>query len=231
MPRTARKAPGGVVFHVINRGVGRRCIFDKDEDFSAFERVMVHALTAHPVRLLGYCMMPNHFHLLLWPDEDGQMGRFMHRLSMTHTRRWQEHYHRVGEGHLYQGRFKSFPVQDDRHFLIVARYVERNALRAGLVMRAEHWRWSSLWRRAHPAADAKQAVTLSDWPVPRPTDWVQWVNEPQTQAQVERLRHCIAKGRPFGDDPWQAPTTAALGLESSHRRTGRPTKVRNEQNP
>ncbi|HEX4124700.1 MAG TPA: hypothetical protein VHY37_08240 [Tepidisphaeraceae bacterium] len=109
-------------------------------------------------------------------------------------------------------------MQDDRHFLIVARYVERNALRAGLVIRAEQWRWSSLWRRSHPAADAKQAIPLSDWPVPRPADWVQWVNEPQTRAEVERLRNCIAKGRPFGDDRWQAQTTVALGLESSHRR-------------
>jgi putative transposase len=219
-----------MVFHVINRGVGRRCIFEKDQDYSAFERVVCRALQAEPIRLLAYCLMPNHWHLLVWPEEDGQLARFMQRMTITHTRRWQEHYHRVGEGHLYQGRFKSFPVQDDRHFLIVARYVERNALRAGLVERtggAEQWHWSSLWRRTHPplpAADPRQAIALAEWPVPAPADWLNWVNEPQTQTELEQLRRCIAKGRPFGDDRWQRQTAEELGLESSDRAAGRPKK-------
>ena len=83
MPRTARKTPGGVIFHAINRGVGRRTIFEKDGDYAAFERVMAHALAAEPVQLLCYCLMPNHWHLLLCPTEDGQLGRSMHRLTMT----------------------------------------------------------------------------------------------------------------------------------------------------
>ena len=91
MPRTARQAPGGVIFHVLNRGVGRRCIFEKDEDFAAFERVMAYALDAHRLQLLSYCLMPNHWHLLLCPQTDGQLGRFMQRLTLTHTCRWQEH--------------------------------------------------------------------------------------------------------------------------------------------
>ena len=137
----------------------------------------------------------------------------------------------MGYGHLYQGRFKSFPVQNDRQFLIVARHVERNALRAGLVERAERWKWSSLWRRAHPAADVKQAVVLSDWPVPRPADWVRWVNEPQTAAEVERLRRCIAKGQPFGDDRWEARTVKRLALQSSLRDRGRPKKAAGKAKP
>lgn len=100
MPRAARIAPAGVIFHVINRGVGRRGIFEKDEDYAAFERVMAYALAAEPVALLAYCLMPNHWHLLLRPGEEGQLGRFMQRLTMTHTRRWQEHYHQVGLGDL-----------------------------------------------------------------------------------------------------------------------------------
>ncbi len=77
MPRAARKAPGGRVFHVLNRGVGRQTIFEKDEDYAAFERVMAHALAADPVQLLAFCLMPNHWHLLLKPQSDGQLGRFV----------------------------------------------------------------------------------------------------------------------------------------------------------
>jgi putative transposase len=225
MPRTARKAPGGIIFHVLNRGVGRRGIFEKDEDYAAFERVMAHALAAEPVKLLAYCLMPNHWHLLVCPQEDRQLGRLMQRLTMTHTRRWQEHYHQVGFGHLYQGRFKSFPVQEDAHFLVVARYIERNALRAGLVQRAEDWRWSSLWRRVGRGGEAHRVpLPLAIWPVGQPTDWLTWVNEPQTQPELDALRQSVRKGKPYGDEKWRQSTTRKLGLESSHRPTGRPKK-------
>ena len=225
MPRTARKAPGGIVFHALNRGVGGRTVFEKDADYAAFERVMAHALAAEPVQLLAYCLMPNHWHLLLCPLEDGQLGRFMHRLTMTHTRRWQEHYMQVGTGHLYQGRFKSFPVQDDRHFLIVARYIERNAVRARLVERAQDWHWCSLSRRAGRRLETgRPALPLAEWPVRRPSDWRSWVNEPQTLAEEAAIRHSVLKGKPYGGASWQQSITARLGLESSLRGTGRPKK-------
>ena len=140
MPRSARSAPGDVVFHCLNRGNDRAEIFSKEGDYAAFEKVMAEVLDLVPMRLLAYCLMPNHWHLLLWPREDGDMGRFMHRLTVTHVRRWHEHRHSTGRGHVYQGTYKSFPVQRDKNFLKVARYVERNALRANLVEHAEDWR-------------------------------------------------------------------------------------------
>jgi putative transposase len=142
MPRHARIAPGGLVYHVLNRAVARLPLFQKDGDYAAFERVMAEALLLHPMRVLAYCVMPNHWHLVLWPlpGGTGDLGRFMQRLTVRHVRRWREHRHRVGWGHVYQGTYKSFPVQDDEHYLRVCRYVERNALRSGLVARAEDWR-------------------------------------------------------------------------------------------
>jgi putative transposase len=226
MPRAQRLTPGGFVFHVLNRGVGRRRIFHEDEDYAAFERVMAYALDAEPVDLLAYCLMPNHWHLLLRPREDGRLGRFMQRLTMTHTRRWQEHYHQVGYGHLYQGRFKSFPVQEDAHFLTVARYIERNALRAGLATQAQAWRWSSLWRRVGPGGDpSRPPLPLAVWPVEQSSDWLTWVNEPQTQAEVEAVRQSVTRGRPFGEPTWRRGTITELGLESSERPRGRPKKA------
>src|SRR5690242_9422729 len=137
MPRAARIAPGGYLFHVLNRANGRMTLFDKEQDYAAFLRCLADALAAEPLRLLCYCLMPNHWHLVLWPRLDGQLGRFMQRLTVTHVRRWHEHRHSTGRGHLYQGTYKSFPVQRDAYFLTCCRYVERNPLRAKLVERAE----------------------------------------------------------------------------------------------
>jgi putative transposase len=167
--------------------------------------------------------MPNHWHLLLWPRGDGDLGRFMQRLSTAHVRRWQMHYHETGLGHLYQGRFKSFPVQEDTHFLTVARYVERNALRAKLVERAEGWRWSSLWRREH--GSAQERGLLSEWPVERPADWLTWVNQPQTETELAELRTSINKGRPFGQSDWRQRMIEDLALQTSVRERGRPRKI------
>jgi putative transposase len=157
MPRTARVAPGGLIDHALNRAVARLPLFEKDADYAAFERVLEEALEKHPTRLLTYGVMPNHWHVLVWPRVDGELTAFLRWLAHTHTMRWHAHHGTSGAGHLYQGRFKSFPVQNDEHFYAVARYVGRNALRAGLVAAADQWRWSSAWRRRY-GDDAQRAI-------------------------------------------------------------------------
>jgi putative transposase len=122
MPRIARVAPGGLVYHVLNRGVGRQSLFRHDEDYAAWERVLEETLDKAPMRICAFCWMPNHWHLVLWPQRDGQLSAFMQRATNMHTQRWQRAKRRVGFGHLYQGRFKSFPVEGDEHFYQVARY-------------------------------------------------------------------------------------------------------------
>jgi putative transposase len=188
MSRTARKAPGGLVYHVINRGVGRQTLFHKDEDYAAFERVLTEAHQRVPIRILAHCPMPNHWHFVVWPKGDGELTEFFRWLTPTHTQRWHAHYHTSGTGHLYQGRFKSFVVQRDIHLLLVLRYVERNALRANLVGRAEDWTWGSLWRREK----GRGTAMLADWPIERPADWAQFVNEPQSAEELESLRRSVA---------------------------------------
>lgn len=220
MPRTARIAPGGMIFHVLNRGVGRMRLFLKDADFEAFERNLLKTLESRPMRICAYCLLPNHWHLVLWPERDGDLGAFMQKLTITHVRNWQENRHRVGYGHLYQGRYKSFPVESDDYFYQVVRYVERNALRANLVTRAEDWRWSSLWRRVHGTAEQRQL--LSPWPLPRPRDWAERVNQPQTEAELEAIRQSLTRGQPYGNETWVSRTALQLGLESTLRPRGRP---------
>jgi putative transposase len=227
MPRQARVAPGGIVYHALNRAVARLPLFQKDGDYEAFERVIAEAVEKHPIRILGYCLMPNHWHFLLWPDADGQLTDFLRWLTHTHTMRWHTHYHTAGTGHLYQGRFKSFPVESDEHYLTVLRYVERNALRANLVERAEDWRWGSLWRRQHESATPRFA--LSDGPLPLPSRWISRVNAPQSEREVEALRRAVARGCPFGSPTWQTRTAARLGMESTLRPQGRPRSVESDR--
>ena len=224
MPRTARVAPGGYVFHVLNRGNERRTIFEADGDYLAFLRVLGETADRVPVRILAWCLMPNHWHLLLWPKQDGDLGQFMQRLTTTHVRRWRLYRQSVGHGHLYQGTYKSFPVEADDHFYTVCRYVERNALRARLVQRAEEWPWSSLGAARHSAA-ASEAPALTPWPVPRPRAWRSLVNTPQTAAELDAIRTSIQRGRPLGSPTLQKRTAKRLGLESTFRPRGRPRQT------
>jgi len=207
---------------VLNRANARLPIFAENEDFAAFERILEEGRERYDMRVLAYCLLPNHWHLVLWPKEDGDLSRFTGWVTLTHTQRWHAHRGSAGTGHVYQGRFKSFPVQEDEHFYTVCRYAERNALRSGLVEQAEGWRWSSLWRWKF--GSAKERALLSDWPVPRPRGWVSYVNEPQTEAELEAIQRCIRRGRPFGDEPWVDRMVRKLGLETTMRERGRPRK-------
>jgi putative transposase len=170
------------------------------------------------MRLLAYCILPNHWHLVLWPRGDGELSEYMQWLTVTHTQRYHAAHETSGTGPLYQGRFKSFPVQEDDHFYRVCRYVERNAFRASLVSRVELWRWSSLWQSLNLGA----AVSLDAWPLPRPVDWLDIVARPETEGELAALRAAVTRGRPYGDNRWRRTTAKALGLESTLRARGRP---------
>ena len=223
MSRHIRAQAGGVVYHAINRASARACIFDDRGDYQAFERVLGEAIARHAMRLLAYCVMPNHFHLVLWPRADGDLSRFMRWMTMTHTQRWHAHRHSAGSGHLYQGRYKSFPVQSDGHLLTLCRYVERNPLRAGLVARAEHWPWGSLAKSAAvPTADHPP---LHPWSIQRPDDWIERVNAAMSPAEEDAVVRSIRRSQPFGASDWQEQAASRLGLTSTLRPRGRPKKI------
>ena len=224
MGRPHRAAEGGYVYHVLNRANARMTIFEDAGDYEAFEKALAQAVERTQTRLLAYCLMPNHWHLIVWPRKDGELSRFVGWLTLTHTQRWHAHRHSTGAGHVYQGRFKSFPIQEDEHFYTVARYVERNALRANLARRAEQWRWGSLYRWLRGSAEDKEL--LAAWPVSRKSKWGDHVNAPQTAAELAAVRRSVQRGQPFGDESWQARAVRRLGLESTLRPPGRPKKPR-----
>ena len=240
MPRKTRTLFGGFCYHIINRGNGRARVFHGEADYREFVKLMAAAGERLAPRLLAYCLMPNHVHLVLWPREDGEVSRWMQWLMTAQVRR---HHRRHGsDGHLWQGRFKAFPIQRDEHLLSVLRYVERNPLRAKLVARAEDWPWSSLGAAnpanaagANPAGanaagahagrfDEVLAPPLHAGPLPRPANWSEWVNEAEPPGQLAALRHSVNRGTPWGGADWARRTAARLGIESSLHPRGRSTK-------
>ncbi|MBI5765209.1 MAG: transposase [Planctomycetes bacterium] len=216
MPRTARAAIGGICYHVINRGNGRSRVFRDDADYEAFRDLFAPACERLSIRVLGYCFMPNHFHLVLWPRHDGDLSRWMQWLLTSHVRR--HHRRHRGSGHIWQGRFKAFPIQQDLHLLTVLRYVERNPLRARLVGRAEDWQWSSL----HDIAARRRPEWLVDGPVDRPRGWTERVNQAETAAELSAVRRSVVRGTPFGMKAWIRRAATRLGLESTLNPRGRP---------
>ena len=229
MPRPARKSLGGVVYHALNRGNGRQKLFHKPADYDAFVDLLAEVKRAVPgVAVLAYCLMPNHWHLVLRPRRDGDLSRFMQRLLTAHVRRHHAHHHAdASGGHLYQGRFKSFPVQEDFHLLTVLRYVESNPLRSDppLARDPRRWRWSSFAARA---AGGAAAELLDEWPVDLPRDWEKRVREPLEGKERDRLLTSLRRGRPYGDEKWTAKAADRLGLSHTLRPRGRPRKPRPE---
>jgi putative transposase len=219
-------APGGLVYHVLNRTVAGLPLFRKEGDYAAFERIMMEAHERHALRILAWCLMRNHWHFVVWPREEGEVTAYFRWLAHTHAMRWHVAHNTVGGGHLYQGRFKCFPIQQDEHFFTVCRYVERNALQAQVVKRAEDWRWGSLWARPHGNQEL-QAI-LSDWPVDRPPNWVNLVNESMCEKEVAGLRVSLVRSRPYGDERWQQSQARSLGLTHTLRNEGRPKVLRND---
>ena len=206
---------GGICFHVINRGNRHGEVFLDDTDYAQFMDLVAKASERTAMRVLAYCLMPNHFHFVLWPRNDGDLSRWMHWLLTSHVRR---HHLRYGtDGRVWQGRFKAFPIQQDEHLLTVMRYVERNPLRGALVKKAEDWKWSSL---SHCAAGDPPGF-LHESPVPRYTEWARFVNEPQTSAELEALRNGANHEIPYGDMTWVCATAKRLGLTSGLRGRGR----------
>ncbi|MBE0538018.1 MAG: transposase, partial [Phycisphaerae bacterium] len=189
--------------------------------FAAFEEIVGEGAERFGMRVCGYCIMSTHWHLVLWPRGDGDLWAFMKWVTVTHSGRWHTAHGTAGIGHLYQGRFKSFPVQSNAYYLTLMRYVESNPLRAGIVDHSAAWPWSSLAVRL---GQREGGVALSDGPLTLPARWAALVDRTPNMPQKDRemFETCVARGRPMGDDEWALKTAGTLGLEAAFRPRGRP---------
>jgi putative transposase len=218
MGKVPRVDVADLVYHAYNRGNAGSQLFFCDKDYLAFENVIEEAKIKAEIRILAYCIMPNHWHFVLYPEKDSQLQVFFHWLTLTHTQRWQVVRNFVGHGHVYQGRYKSNICENNEHFLNLVRYVERNAVRANLVERAEDWRWSSVWRREN--GTEKQKQLLSEWPVPVPQNYLETLIKFENSDDLDELRRCLKRGRPYGSGEWTVEMVREHGLEASVRSRG-----------
>lgn len=223
MPRIERALQDNFIYHVINRGNGRQEVFHKDKDYSAFIDLLKEAKGCYSVKIFGYCLMPNHFHLVVKPERGEELSRWMQWVMTSHVRRYHKHY--GTSGHVWQGRFKSFMIQEDAHLLMALRYIEGNPVRGQLVNFAKEWRWSSNGERT----GIKGKMLTNEIPIELPSDWERYVDEPLTGKELEELRQSVNRQSPYGDSKWQLKICKAFGLESTMRGRGRPEKEKRNE--
>ena len=193
-------------FHVINRSVRKVPIFRCRSDYRAFLLALAEGLTRHPIRLVSYCILSNHWHLVLEPVGTDDLIKFMQWVTATHAIRWHKHHKTVGQGPVYQGRFHAEPLETAADLIRVCRYVERNALRAGLVSRAQDWPWCSLAERLR--SDPQMPLVSADFLTS--SAWVDYVNLPSTQKELietQTLRRVPS--------PWTSGTEWTKSVENS----------------
>jgi putative transposase len=224
MPRIARGRLERGWFHVLNRGNHRQMLFHQPDDYAGFLQLLTWATQRFKVRLWGYCLMGNHWHLVVEVEGVDELSRWVHAICNRQVRLLHRENQSLGGGHIYQGRYKSFPIQDEAYLFEVLRYVEANPLRAKLVDRAEDWPWSSLSRV--PIYDGLVEVArpeLAPWVRDEP--WHQTVNRIQTRERLCSLQQSVVRGTPQGQPDWVAGLAAKHGLESTMRPRGRPRKL------
>jgi len=217
MPRTRRVAPDNTVQHVLNRRNRKETLFESAADYRCFLNLMADGIDRVSMRVLAFCLMPTHWHMVLWPHYGVELSAYIGWLSNAHVRQHHQRHGTMGLGHVYQGRFKNFIIQSDPHMFRVLRYVEANPLRAGLVSAAEQWPWSSL--RDVRAPNGGQII--STWPLARPADWLGYVNQGIPEDELATLQHAARRGAPYGDKRWVADAATRHGLKSM---LGRPQK-------
>lgn len=224
MGRAPRNSQGGYVYHAIGRGLKPKPIFRSEEDYQDFEAVLCEMVERFEPRVLSYCVLPKHWHLILVPRKDGDLSKLMAWLTITHSARWHAKPRRSGTGGLYERRFKAFPVQDDLSLLELIRFVESHPKRTGSINAdVETWRWSSGFMRGNGSGQSK--VPISSSPIALPTDWLAQINQAQPEEILLRIENAIARSCPYGDPLWVAKTAKRLGLESTVRPRGRPKKA------
>ncbi len=206
------------IYHVINRGNGRQTVFHKDRDYESFLKLLQEAKERNAVKLYGYCLMPNHFHMAVRPEKGEELSKWMQWLLTSHVRRYHRHYE--SSGHVWQGRYKSFMVQQDSHLLMVLRYIEGNPVRARMVASAKGWRWSS----HNEVIGADKRGLIDKAPVEIPKEWTGYVDSSFAENELDRMRASVNRQTPLGDATWLMKVCREFGLESTIRRRGRPMK-------
>ena len=228
MGRLLRPVGDGLIYHALNRGNNRADVFVDEHDHLAFREALAKTHQRYPFQLFGYCVMTNHFHLLLRPEPGQSISRILQSLTVAHT--WRYHKRHRTVGHVWQGRFKSPVIQDDIHLLVVLRYVEANPLRAGIVADLKDYPWSSYHTHGLGQPDSLLS-SFPEWdsldrtePL-RQARWRRKLAGPHDGNELAAIRESVRRGLPFGSPDWSDATARRLGIDLNPRPRGRPRKA------
>ena len=224
MPRGRRNFIDGAYYHVVNRGNGKQQIFHSASDYRAFVSWVIQGKNKHNIHLHAFCLMPNHFHLVLQPKIGKSLSKYMHWIMDKHIHNHRKIHDTVG--HIWQGAYGDFIIQGDEHYITVLRYVEGNPVRATLTKSASDWVWSSHRERIGFSSGGK---FLDDGPLSLPNDWKTFVDTPLMAKELEKIRNSVKRGAPYGDKKWQEATAERLGIFNTIRPRGRPPKNNNKR--
>ncbi len=219
MARISRVVAPGYPHHVTQRGVRSIPIFQTDSDRKAYLNFMADELNRYGIEVLAWCLMTNHTHLIVVPNDATVLSRAVGEAHRRYTR--MKNFSEDVRGYLFQGRFGSC-VLDERHLLAAARYVELNPVAAGMVPEAGDYPWSSA--RFHLGINTRDALVrdknlmglIEDW-----TEYLQGANEPSIQTTLLRG---IRTGRPAGSEQFIKMMERLTGRDLAMRKAGRPHK-------
>jgi putative transposase len=219
VPRISRVVVPGLAHHVTQRGNNRQDVFLTDADRVAYLQVLKHQAVRCRLEVLGYCLMTNHIHLVVVPQNEASLAQAIGRTHFTYAQRFNTDHGR--SGHLWQGRFYSCAMESG-HELAALRYVEQNPVRAGLVGEAWRYPWSSA--AAHTGrADPSGMLDLKSWQrLSNGLDWREFLLERAPDEESSNLRRHTMTGRPLGSDRFLAVTGRQLSRDLQTRPVGRP---------
>jgi putative transposase len=221
MPRIARGLADNQIYHVINRGNRRETIFHDSYDYDKFLKLIKEAKDLYQIKIYAYCLMPNHYHLVIYTKVAESLSLSMHKINSSYVRYYNQRY--KVSGHLWQGRYKSFIVQEEAYLLTLLRYVEANPLRAKIVKDCIAYKYSSAKIRIEEIEDS----ILDGSPINLPENWNEYINNKESKSNLGAIKNSLDRQAPLGDENWCYRVSKKYGLESTITPRGRPMKKEN----
>lgn len=222
MPRIARVVAQGYPHHITQRGNYRQKIFSSDTDREKYLSLTDTESKRYGLKILAYCLMPNHVHFIAVPENDDSMGKVFKYANMKYSQAYNK---KIGTGgHLFQGRFFS-SVMDERYVIACARYIERNPVRAKMVKTPCDWKWSSA--KAHCGIDERDTFgvrALFDYADYPQKNWKKFIEEPDDAEEIKRIRSQTRRGRPLGENQFIRKLEKKLNRFLALKPRGRPKK-------
>ncbi len=222
MPRIARIVGVGLPHHIVQRGNNKERVFQDKEDFETYLSLLRKYSEEKEIALGAYCLMSNHVHLLVRPLEDRALPKMMQGVALCYTQYFNKKNRRTGR--LWECRYSSTVVDEERYLWAVTSYIENNPVRAGVVKKPDDYKYSSA--RAHLLGQRDGLLKDTVFDRGELSEYKRLMNKEQNQEMLEEIRGKTRLGKPLGDERFLTVLSEKLGRALDFRSKGRPRKSR-----